>query len=223
MKGLQKVLRDHKTEQILDCASGTGFLTLDLIKLGYNITCSDGSLSMIRQFEKNATSLGLNVKPHHLLWSQVGERWPSQFNVVMCRGSSLIYAGGWDRARKNNFVLIEEALASFYKAIEPGGMLYVDTTSSRNIERRVEKNVFKGVNRGKKFVFHETVTLNKKSGVRIWKPSLAINGHPAQEFVRYSAYLPHAKLMKMLLNCGFKSVKKVKVEGEHYDVFIAKK
>lgn len=58
--------------RILDCACGSGFPALDLHLLGYDLVCTDVFL---------------------------GTRSPldaAHFDIVLCRGCSLIYAGTWE-------------------------------------------------------------------------------------------------------------------------------
>ena len=44
-----KIQTSH--ENILDCACGTGFPSIKLLKKGYNVTCSDASTEMLERFE----------------------------------------------------------------------------------------------------------------------------------------------------------------------------
>lgn len=57
---------------VLDCAVGTGFGTIELLRLGHNsIVCSDGSAEMLKQFSANSgherTISGERSDPHRYL------------------------------------------------------------------------------------------------------------------------------------------------------------
>lgn len=222
-KGLGKFLKRFKDKKILDPACGTGFAILDLIDQGYDITCSDGSAEMLNELKVNAKEKGISISPHLLKWSELSNKFSHQFDVVMCRGSSLIYGSSWDSSRKNGEVVIQNALKNFYACLKSGGTVYVDTTTEENLERVEEYITYKPKKiNGVLVGLSDRVTTNKKSGLRTWTPTFTI-GAKTYRLKRYSYYLPHEKLIRMMENCGFKNIRKQKVEGEHYQVFIAEK
>jgi len=100
---LDNFLSKFKNKKILDCACGTGFLTLDLIKKGHKITCSDGSKLMLKEFKNNAKKFSLKIKPHNLKWSNLPKKFNNDFDLILCRGCSLIYASAWDESRPNQY------------------------------------------------------------------------------------------------------------------------
>ena len=111
----------------------------------------------------------------------------------------------------------------FYECLKPGGVLYVDTTSSKMIDRELELNRYKEKTNGALIDFSETDTLDKIKKLRTWEPIMKVNNKIVYKFKRYSHYLPHLELRQILNDCGFRSVKKVKVDAEHYDVFMVTK
>ena len=129
VSSLGKWLEGQKHQKILDCACGTGFPSLELIKMGYNITCSDASAEMLALFNENARKVGLSINPVCIKWQLLGAQFCSQFDIVICRGSSLIYADCWDFDNMPDEKVIYDSLKSFRDCLAPGGILYVDTTS----------------------------------------------------------------------------------------------
>lgn len=224
LSGLEKVLTPYKDKAIIDCACGTGFLTLDLIRKGFQITCSDGSDLMLKLFRENAERLGLNVMPHRYRWSELGTRFPESFDLVLCRGSSLIYVDSWDQTSKNDIRSILDSIKSFHDCLKPGGTLYVDTTSQKNLQREEpEKNEYpERIINGFPIRFKETVTTDRANRVRIWEPVISVDSREYR-LKRYSLYLAHDELIDLLIEAGFDNIRKVDVEGEHYDVFLADK
>jgi SAM-dependent methyltransferase len=222
VEGLDKWLGGNKDLRILDAACGSGFPSLDLIKRGYRVTCADGSESMLAAFRRNATSAGLTVVPHCMLWADLSRYFAGEFDVVMCRGSSLIYAGAWESERIQDRSAMWEALRSFADCVAPGGVLYVDTTSEANLElREPEHNSYEPrVIDGNKVELSEVVSTDRVKRVRTWKSMLKVNG-VSHEITRYSHYLPHAELIEMLEAYGLRNIRKEKVQGEHYTVFVA--
>lgn len=223
LNSISNVLKDFKEKKILDCACGTGFITQDLIQMGYDITCSDGSKVMLEQFKTNAENKRINTTPHFLLWSQLGETFPKMFDCVVCRGSSLIYASGWDNSNTENELIIKNALTNFYDCLKEDGLLYIDTTANVNLlsDGPESNKIYKQIN-GSKIQFEETVTTDKTKGIRTWESIISINDEHFS-LKRYSLFLPHNKLIEMLESCSFRDIRKINLEGEHYDVFLAKK
>lgn len=93
---LEDLLSSFPEKSIIDCSVGTGFITLDLISQGYGIVCTDGSAGMLEQFERNAAELGLEANPVLLDWADLSGTFPDMFDLLICRGNSLVYANVWD-------------------------------------------------------------------------------------------------------------------------------
>jgi SAM-dependent methyltransferase len=221
VEGLDTFLDRNHRFKILDCACGSGFPSLDLLRLGYDITCTDGSELMLEAFRKNALAAGISVAPRRIQWQDLAEIFPRQFDLVMCRGSSLIYAGAWENDVVPQRSAIREALMSFVGCLKPGGRLYVDTTSAANLEREEpERNIYPTrIIEGQALEFSETVSTNRAAQVRTWKSRVKFNGCQ-YEFTRHSHYLPHSELIDMLGGCGLRNVRRPWVKGEHYDIFV---
>ncbi len=222
--GIAEFIDKINANNILDCACGSGFISLDLILNGYNVTCSDGSETMLSRFRKNSLSMGLNVSPYLCAWSDLGARFSGQFDLVMCRGSSLIYAGAWDKNIKNSHDIIQNALINFYFCLRSGGSVYVDTTTYENLKEegsQIARYPEKCID-GKRVGFEETIFYDQKNKVRIWEPRISIDG-ATHSLQRRSYYLEHEELIDMLSKSGFTDIQKIDIPGEHYAVFTAKK
>ena len=50
VNGLSSFLKKHNAQSILDCAGGNGFPSIELNKLGFDVTYSDGSKLMFDFF-----------------------------------------------------------------------------------------------------------------------------------------------------------------------------
>ena len=92
--GLQCWLGPADGLSVLDAACGSGFPALDLIRRGYVITCADASATMLGLFQRNAAGSGTRPAAVLARWEELGGRYSECFDVVLCRGCSLIYAGG---------------------------------------------------------------------------------------------------------------------------------
>jgi SAM-dependent methyltransferase len=211
----------------LDCACGSGVLVIDLIKKGYRISCSDGSKDMIEAFMAKAQKIGLNIKPSHLLWSELPNIFYNMFDLVMCRGNSLVYANLWDNEKTitaNNYREIEQSINGMYHCLKPGGTLYVDIPAedSCNLSNEIKHPIT--YFEDKQVEILEKIIPDNKKGLREWSVELTIDGKK-HEIKRYSYLLPHNKFLSILTESGFKKINKCEIGGErpHYSVFIAEK
>lgn len=216
-----------KESLILDSGCGSGFLTLDLIKKGYRVVGTDKSDEMIRQIKINARKLGVSIEAYNVMWANLSKRFDPIFDMVYCRGNSLVYAASWER----NWIVpsrsreeVERGIKNFYAVLKDGGYFYVDVTN-RN-EKPHEENVGKvKTKRGPIEIFWE-IEHDTKNLVRTWTITLNfLRTGKTKIFPPYSYFLPHEDLIKFMKNAGFKKTNKyVKVKGEtNYDIFISQK
>ena len=222
VEGLDEWMKTKTHNNILDCACGTGFPALNLIEKGYNFICSDGSTEMLSKFKSNANKRGISIQAHCIKWQGLADVYSNAFDIVFCRGNSLIYADGWDAERAPNENVIFNCLNNFRKCLKPGGVLYVDTTNEDNLSSLLpEHNAFgPSIINNTKVYLEETVTTDRIKKIRHWETTLTIDG-TTHRFTRHSYYLSHEKLIRMLHECTFKQIEKVPIKGEKYAVFTA--
>jgi SAM-dependent methyltransferase len=206
---------------VLDAACGSGFPAIALAKLGIEITCCDGSALMLRQFRRNAALAGVEIQPHCLCWSDLKDHFAGRFDLVMCRGSSLIYAGGWDKGATVHKDSILEALRSFYQCLEPNGIVYIDTTAEDALTdlRPHAKKYPKRLIDGRVIELSEVIYTDQVTRTRKWIVQVAVDGVKS-ELERFSLYLPHDELRSLMKDAGFNNVSRAEIAGEHYAVFL---
>jgi SAM-dependent methyltransferase len=222
--GLEEWLEYDQSLRILDCACGTGFPALDLLARGYDVTCSDGSEAMLSAFDRNARAAGLATVPTLVEWKQLPHAFGPVFDVVMCRGSSLIYAGTWDDDAEPSRDAVGEAVASFARCLREGGRLYVDTTSRVNLRATdpVRTSYPPIELDGHRVRVEEVIENDVALRRRTWRSTLTVDG-AQYRFSRRSYYLRHEELRRMMHNAGLTDVRRERVRGEHYDVFVARR
>jgi SAM-dependent methyltransferase len=224
LDGLSEWLGEPEGLEILDPACGTGFPALELHQLGYRVTCTDGSPRMLARFRENAETSGLDIEAKQARWEEVGDLYPEQFDVVMCRGCSFIYAGTYDENVNPSWQALEDSLHSFVKCLRSGGRLYIDLPSEDNLgdgnadwielePRTVE---------GRRIEMRERLSANPEAGIRYWHVELNVDGAP-YFLERKSHYMPHAKLMNLFREAGLDEVDRVDVAGESYSVIVGRK
>ena len=218
--GLQCWLGSADGLSVLDAACGSGFPALDLIRRGYDITCADASAAMLGLFHRKAAGLGTRAAAALARWEELGDRYSEHFNVVLCRGCSLIYAGGWDNDVASNRAALAAALDSLARCLRPNGRLYLDTTPQAGLDARGDQWTHHPV----RYVAGETVHLTERirtdrdRGLRVWTSWLRVGGR-THVFNRRSLFLPHPDLVALMVGAGLREVQTVDVPGERYTVF----
>lgn len=207
--------------RVLDCACGSGFPALELIRRGYDVTCTDGSELMLRHFRRNAALEGLDVTPELVLWEDLPQRYADTFDVVMNRGGgNYIYAGAWDDEGLADQSAMAEAIGQWVACVRPGGRFYVDITRAEDLERQEPQTVrhptlLIGDHR---VDITESISIDRSTGIRTWYSSLTADGE-TYEFRRRSRYLRHDQLVEILKGCGLVDIRKTDIAGEYYDIY----
>jgi SAM-dependent methyltransferase len=228
IKGLDKFLRELDIKTILDVAGGAGFPSIELRRMEWDITYSDGSKSMIDLFKKRLEATSLEIPVFHSDWLDLSKNIPGKFDAVLCRGNSLIYIDSWEESdvREDTKERIRNALEEFYKMLNPGGLLYVDMITKNeyghSIYPIIEDLGEKEIN-GKKMKMEWQVVHDPENKRRTVKSLLS--GDHIQDFHTYHSYLlTHPELVDMLKQAGFRRIEETKIDGEGcYTVFVAKK
>ncbi|MDO8537674.1 MAG: class I SAM-dependent methyltransferase [archaeon] len=227
VKSLNKFLTSHNSKQILDASGGTGFPSIELHKLGWNISYSDGSKQMFDFFEKKLKESNLKISHYNYDWANL-QLIAKKFDTILCRGNSLVYVDSWEKNQINEQTPkhIERSLKSFFDSLENNGILYVDTINKNEFNKEkypiiTETNdTINGIGeiKSKWEIFHDY-----KNRIRTVKITLEISGK-TYKFDLHSYLLKHEELVKMLKQVGFKKVEETNILGEnHYTVFIAYK
>ncbi len=228
IRSLDSLFRKNNIKTILDCGGGTGFLSLELKKLGWNITYSDSNKLMFEHFEKKLEASKLRI-PHFLInWTELSTEIKQKFDVVLCRGNSLIYVDSWDKNKISGITKekIKKALQEFYNKLNNGGFLYIDLINKKEFDKSkypIIEEFGEKIIDGKKIKLTWELTHDYKRRIRTWKSVLVINGQK-REFVYYSYLLRHEELISLLRQVGFNRIEEAKINGEdNYNVYIAYK
>jgi len=218
--GLAEWLGKPDGLEVLDCACGSGFPSLDLHQRGYKVTCTDASAQMLKRFRHNAAASGLTITPLQARWDELESLFPGRFDAVLCRGSSLIYAGTWDSNTDPEPSAIARSLESMARCLRPGGRLYVDSTHEEDL-LLLQPNWFQHEPRaadGCQVELRERVIADPEAKLRRWTVEGSIDDVPF-EMERKSYFLRHTELKELLGGAGLVDVTRVDVAGEHYAVF----
>lgn len=217
---LARWLGDPAGQRILDCACGTGFPAIELARRGYDITCSDGSALMLGYFKRRADHETISLQASQIRWEELTEYFEAPFDVVMCRGCALPYAGTWDDDAPPDRRALIDSLRQFAGCLRPGGRLYVDTATgppSAEPQLTVHPTLTIGTH---SVDLTEELSLDQASRLRLWRCRLAIDGE-VHEFERRSHYLPPDDLIALLGEAALVDTRRLGIPGERYAVVTA--
>ncbi|MHA3019652.1 class I SAM-dependent methyltransferase [Mycobacterium sp. BMJ-28] len=213
---------------VLDCAVGTGFGTIPLLKRGVKIVCSDGSDAMLKKFDDYASRERVAVKPLQVKWADLGRCFPEIFDLVMCRGNSLAYADSWDQevSRADNQSILGH-LEGMYASVRPGGYLFVDIPNYDGQAPDESLIALRHSGRsqsGDLILIDEEISTHPSKSLRRWSVNMSIGGY-AHRFDRYSALFNAEDFVGSLKYVGFTDVSEFRGSGlrSHYSGYIARK
>lgn len=126
-KHYQRIFDGKKIHSILDCSFGTGCLTFCLAELGYCVSGSDLSASMLKQARKKAEQKGLDVNLVQCDFRELGQSFHTTFDCVMSTGNALAHVSPED---------VRKTLREMDSLVRPGGYLYLD---SRNWDQELKE------------------------------------------------------------------------------------
>jgi SAM-dependent methyltransferase len=109
--------------RVLDCACGIGVEAIALARRGFAVTGTDISSGMIAQARRRGGDAGVDVHWETCAWDELPEHVEPGFDLVVCKGNSLVHAGGQSAT--------VAALKAMFQMLRPGGELVIGT---RNFE-----------------------------------------------------------------------------------------
>lgn len=112
------LLRSHGARTVLDAAVGTGYHAWLLARAGFEVTASDGALTMVRRCQANLAERDINLPVFEADWRSLTQATDQRFDAVLCLGNSFSHLfDAADRAR---------TLEQFRAVLNPGGILVLD-------------------------------------------------------------------------------------------------
>jgi SAM-dependent methyltransferase len=149
-------LSPDRNLSIVDVACGTGHPAYALCKMGFKVTCADGSPEMLTRLQSNFVSAGQQFPPmvcstwHDLPTSFAAEH----FDILLCVGNSICHlpptAGG-----------VETAVRNFLRLLKPGGLCFLD---AKKYNRQFEELNFNKDRTNLEARWYRTVDVNVGAG-----------------------------------------------------------
>lgn len=117
---IERILKAHGYNSVIDVACGTGFHSVGLAKAGLEVTATDGSANMIKQTETNAQEHGVALKETRTVdWLALKDEFPADsFDALVCLGNAFTHLFDHETRR--------DALRSMASIVRPGGIVILD-------------------------------------------------------------------------------------------------
>ena len=109
--------------KVLDAPAAAASPRCDLHRLGYGLTCTDGSPIDARALPRQRGRRRNRARGELALWQELSGLYPEQFDAVICRGCSLTYAGTFDADVDPDRAAVEARCAASPAACDPGARL----------------------------------------------------------------------------------------------------
>lgn len=227
--GFSAFMRENHVERVLDVSGGNGFPTIELRRKGWNIAYNDANSVMKAQVEaqiKDDADFVASMPCTQVSWEQLDSVIvPDSYDMIMCRGNSLPYAASWSVNKicepEQTKAILQKALAQFFKALRPGGVLLVDKSSFESTGIHVIQK--EGEVDGQSCRIHWVFVIDLESGIRRWDQYNLV-GRKTTCLTVYSLLITEKMLLDWLATAGFVSVCQTPIRGENvYTVFTARK
>jgi ubiquinone/menaquinone biosynthesis C-methylase UbiE len=120
------------TAQMMDAACGTGSITLELYKLGYNIMALDISSEMLEVASKRFAEAGAGIRIVNQDLKNININ--KKMDAVICINDALNYLVNDDE--------VTEAFSSIYSSLNPCGTFLFDISSEYKLRSMHDKTFF---------------------------------------------------------------------------------
>lgn len=225
---LYQKLGIHKGSKIIDVAAGAGFPSLDLMKGGYEITCTDGAEDMVELFNSKAAEAGITNRCRKALWLELPQIFnQEQFDLLMCRGNSFIYAdGGWNRHempdQERAIKSYTRTLQAFYDRLKSGGWVHLDKFKDSETGHEVKVSEIKVNNKTTEDLVFWT---QRDTAAKVRQAAMIRRVEGKRQSIPNITYdLLGAELEQMMAEVGFVDIQKISLPSEKlFDIWVGRK
>lgn len=192
---LDSLLKDFEVRSVLDCACGTGRITVGLSRLGYSVIGSDLSGDMLMVARSSALRAGLRSLPficQDLRALQVHR----SVDAVNCSCDGVNYLTSADQ--------VKEFLCSAYLCLKPNGLLLFDVSTEHKLTNVIGDNTFTEDTEDYAYIWNN----NYDPSTNLVEMSLTFFVREGEHFQRFTeCHLQRAhketELCELLHQCGF--------------------
>ena len=223
-ESLSKALKDLNTTTILDCAGGSGYPSIELKEMGWDVSYSDATDSMINFFKQKSESKALNIPAYQSKWESLSENIPNRYDALMCSGNSIININSYDEetpfTKEAVIANIKLAAKEFYTLLNDYGVLYIDLYTA---ECAMPKAPYSVTTSSPTHRVFRTISYDPIRNLR-YNLSTMSSLTDDSEFDTLSKSIPilSEELIGLLLEAGFSRVERAAVsDADYVDSFFA--
>lgn len=192
---LDSLLKEFGVRTVLDCACGTGRITIGLGKLGYSVIGSDLSEDMLMVARASALRAGLRTIPF-VCQDLRGLQVHRAVDAVNCSCDGVNYLTSTDQ--------VAEFLSSAYRCLKPNGILLFDVSSEHKLADVIKDNTFTEDTEDYAYIWNNNYDPNEG----LVEMQLTFFVREGEHFQRFSeCHLQRAhkesELSELLTQCGF--------------------
>ena len=209
-KILSNILKENSVKSILDTSGGTGYPSIELAQMGWDISYSDCNIDMYNFFKEKAKKAKVNIPTYLVKWQELDSKVEKKYDALLCRGNSFIAIDGYDIETYDSSRVIEnmkKALNQFYNRLNRGGVLYIDLLHEDKI--RTNKEIeYETI--CEEYSYSFKIEYDEKTNIRTNIETIVLSkDNSIKKTIVYTYPLLEKELREMLLEVGFSSVEKI--------------
>lgn len=218
---LSVLLKKNGIKTILDVSGGTGYPSIELAQMEWDIEYSDSSIDMYNFFNKKVIENSLTIPSHLVSWQELDSKVSKKYDALLCRGNSFIYLDGYDEkdySSKNIHLLMKKSLKQFFNRLNAQGIVYIDLIKEEKVENNTDTRDFFNYRILSEIEYIEELNLRKSIEKIIY------NDGSIEQDIIYSYPIGKIELERMAIEAGFISVDEVNIDSSNFtDSFILRK
>ena len=119
----------NESDNIIDVACGTGFHSIIVKEMGFDVTSSDIDTRNLNLFKEQLSKENYSILLKVADWRHIHHIISSKYNAVLCLGSSITYFESWNNDSyldtMNRILKLKEILSNFKLLLKNGGHLII--------------------------------------------------------------------------------------------------
>jgi ubiquinone/menaquinone biosynthesis C-methylase UbiE len=193
-----KEIAGKPPKAVLDIACGSGGYSVELAKLGYQVTASDLDKEMLNRLDCKASAGELPIKLLHANMLDLESKLTDKYNLAFCIGNSIVHL--------ENLQQIQKFLAGARNLLQPDGGLVIQIINFDRILLRDIKSLPLIEDKKSGLTFERNYDYDRQKNIIYFKTRLnaGVNSYD-NEIPLYP--LLQDELISALSQAGFKKVK----------------
>ena len=212
-KILSNILKENNVKSVLDTSGGTGYPSIELAQMGWDISYADCNIEMHDFFKDKAKKAKVNIPTYLVKWQELDSKIEKKYDALLCRGNSFTYIDGYGIETYEPTRVIEnmkKALRQFYNRLNKNGVLYIDLLHEDKIRKNDEiEHETIGENYSQSYKINYDEETNVRTNI---ETIVLFEDNSVRKITLYSYPILEKELREMLLEAGFSSIEKIQEE-----------